>query len=160
MDLTNLQGQFMNFVTIIVGGALSVCSVYATIYINKALEIAKAKAEQIKDEKAKKIVDNTLEKTANLIKTNIVALENTAKQELIKSIADGKIDKSELNQLAMSVQQNVLTQLGDESLNILNNSLGDVSGYISSKIEETLADLKLDQTSSVSKTVITQKNNK
>ena len=155
--MNNLQEQVNNLLTIVIGGALSVVSIYATIYINKAIEVAKAKAEQIKDEKAKKIVDDTLDRTANLIKTNIVALENTTKVELIKDIQDGKIDYSELNTLATKVQENVINQLGQQSVDVLNQSLGDVNGYLASKIEETLADLKIDTTSSVSKTVIETK---
>ena len=155
--MNNLQEQVNNLLTIVIGGALSVVSIYATIYINKAIEVAKAKAEQIKDEKAKKIVDDTLDRTANLIKTNIVALENTTKVELIKDIQDGKIDYSELNTLATKVQENVINQLGQQSVDVLNQSLGDVNGYLASKIEETLADLKIDATSSVSKTVIETK---
>lgn len=155
--MNNLQEQVNNLLTIVIGGALSVASIYATIYINKAIEVAKAKAEQIKDEKAKKIVDDTIDRTASLIKTNIVALENTTKVELIKDIQDGKIDKSELSTLATKVQENVINQLGEQSVDILNQSLGDVNGYLASKIEETLADLKIDATSSVSKTVIETK---
>ena len=57
-------------------------------------------------------------------------------------IEDGKIEKDELKKLAQDVKENVLNQLGDDSLAILNDTLGDVNGYLEARIEEKLAEIK------------------
>ena len=57
-------------------------------------------------------------------------------------IEDGKIEKDELKKLAQDVKENVLNQLGDDSLAILNDTLGDVNGYLEVRIEEKLAEIK------------------
>ena len=48
-------------------------------------------------------------------------MENTLKKELAKGVEDGKIDKEELNKLAFAVKENVLNQLGEDTVMILNN---------------------------------------
>ena len=55
---------------------------------------------------------------------------------------NGKIEKDELKKLAQDVKKNVLNQLGEDSLAILNDTLGDVSGYLDVRIEEKLAEIK------------------
>ena len=149
-----LQTQLTNLAVTVLGGALSILSIYASIYVKKLVDLAKQKAEQIQDVQAKQIVDNTLDKTNELIKTGIEALENTTKKDIIADIQNGKVDKTALLQLKEDVQNDVLKQLGDNGINVLNGAISDVDKYISDKIEATLGQLKLDPNSSVQKTVI------
>lgn len=149
-----LQIQLTNLAITVLGGALSVLSIYASIYVKKAVDLAKAKAEQIQDAQAKQIVDNTLDKTNELIKTGIEALENTTKKDIIADIQNGKVDKTALLQLKEDVQNDVLKQLGDNGITVLNGAISDVDKYISDKIEATLGQLKLDPNSPVQKTVL------
>ena len=149
-----LQTQLTNLAVTVLGGALSILSIYASIYVKKLVDLAKQKAEQIQDAQAKQIVDNTLDKTNELIKTGIEALENTTKKDIIADIQNGKVDKTALLQLKEDVQNDVLKQLGDNGINVLNGAISDVDKYISDKIEATLGQLKLDPNSSVQKTVI------
>lgn len=153
MDI-NLQNQLTNLAITVLGGALSVLSIYASIYVKKAVDLAKAKAEQIQDAQAKQIVNDTLDKTNDLIKIGIEALENTTKKDIIADIQTGKVDKSALLQLKDDVQNDVLKQLGDGGISILNGTISDVDKYISDKIESTLATLKIDCSSPVSKTIL------
>ena len=69
-------------------------------------------------------------------------MENTVKKELLESVNDGKIDKSELKKLSEQVRDNVLKQLGDGAVSILNGGIGDLSGYLEVKIEEQLSQIK------------------
>lgn len=134
--------------TVIVGG-LTLLTVQAFAYL-------KSKTSLIKDEQIKNITNDTLDKVEKLINTNITAIDNVAKPILVQNIKDGKIDKSELNTLAETVKTQVLDQIGSDSLDILNNTLGNVDNYIANKIEEQLALLKADVNSPVTKTEITK----
>ena len=88
------------------------------------------------------MLNENLDRVDVLLRTNIIAMENTLKKELVKDIADGKIDKEEAKLLVNNVKKNVLNQLGNESLIVLNEGLNDLNGYIGARLEEILVEVK------------------
>ena len=139
---TLLQNTVIQLLGIIIGGLLAIASAYMTLFVAKATQRAKIETEKLNDERQKAIVDATLDKVDELLKTNIIALENTVKKDMLELIADGKIEKEELKKLAENVKINVINQLGEGSMAILNETLGDVNGYLEVRIEEKLAEIK------------------
>lgn len=137
-----LQETIIQLLGIIIGGALSVASAYCALFVARATKKIKIEIEKLDDEKQVEILKNTMDKVDILLTTNIIALEETVKKDILASIEDGSIEKSELKNLATNVRDNVLKQLGDNSLKILNESLGDVNGYLEAKIEEILKNIK------------------
>ena len=138
-----LQDTIIQLLGIVIGGILAIASAYATLFVAKATQKAKVEIEKLNDERQRKIMNATLNKVDELLRTNIIALENTAKKDMLALIDDGKIEKDELKKLAQDVKINVLNQLGDDSLAILNDTLGDVNGYLEVRIEEKLAEIKV-----------------
>ena len=139
---TLLENTVIQLLGIVIGGLLAIASAYMTLFVAKATQKAKVETEKLKDERQRKIINTTLNKVDELLRTNIIALENTVKKDMLVLIADGKIEKEELKKLAQNVKKNVLNQLGEDSLAILNDTLGDVSGYLDVRIEEKLAEIK------------------
>ena len=137
-----LKDTVIQLLGIIIGGCLAVASAYAGLLIARVTQKIKLEIEKLNDETQKKILDDTLDRVNNLLQTNIIAMENTVKKDMLDAIADGKIEKTELKTLADNVKNNVLKQLGNDSLAVLNDSLGDVNGYLEVKIEEILAQIK------------------
>ena len=137
-----LKDTVIQLLGIIIGGCLAVASAYGSLLVARATQKIKLEIEKLNDETQKKIFNDALDRVDSLLQTNIVAMENTVKKDMLASIADGKIEKAELKTLANNVKNNVLKQLGDDSLAVLNNSLGDVNGYLEVKIEEILAQIK------------------
>ena len=137
-----LENTVIQLLGIIIGGLLAIASAYATLFVAKATQKAKVEIEKLNDERQRKIVNATLDKVDELLRTNIVALENTTKKDMLALIEDGKIEKEELKKLAEDVKVNVLNQLGEGSIAILNETLGDVNGYLEVRIEEKLAEIK------------------
>ena len=137
-----LQGTVVQLLGIVMGGILAIASAYMTLFVAKATQKAKIETEKLNDERQRKIVNATLDKVDELLRTNIIALENTVKKDMLVLIADGKIEKDELKTLAKNVKENVLNQLGNDSLAVLNDALGDVNGYLEARIEEKLAEIK------------------
>ena len=137
-----LKDTVVQLLGIIIGGCLAIVTAYAGLLIARATQKIKLEIENLNDETQKKIFNDVLDRVNSLLQTNIVAMENTVKKDMLASIADGKIEKAELKTLANNVKNNVLKQLGDDSLEVLNNSLGDVNGYLEVKIEEILAQIK------------------
>lgn len=139
---TLLENTVIQLLGIIIGGLLAIASAYMTLFVAKATQRAKVETEKLNDERQKAIVDATLDRVDELLKTNIIALENTVKKDMLELIADGKIEKDELKKLAENVKINVINQLGEGSMAILNETLGDVNGYLEVRIEEKLAEIK------------------
>lgn len=137
-----LKDTVIQLLGIIIGGSLAVASAYAGLLVARATQKIKLEITKLDDETQKKILNDTLDRVDALLQTNIIAMENTVKKDMLAAIADGKIEKSELKTLADNVKNNVLKQLGNDSLAVLNNSLGDVNGYLEVKIEEILAQIK------------------
>ena len=137
-----LKDTVVQLLGVIIGGCLAIVTAYAGLLIARATQKIKLEIEKLNDETQKKIFNDALDRVDSLLQTNIVAMENTVKKDMLVSIADGKIEKAELKTLANNVKNNVLKQLGDDSLAVLNNSLGDVNGYLEVKIEEILAQIK------------------
>ena len=130
-----LKDTVVQLLGVIIGGCLAIATAYAGLLIARATQKIKLEIENLNDETQKKIFNDALDRVDSLLQTNIVAMENTVKKDMLASIADGKIEKAELKTLANNVKNNVLKQLGDDSL-------GDVNGYLEVKIEEILAQIK------------------
>ena len=110
-----LEKNLIELLDIVIGCALAIASAYGALFVAKATQRAKLEIAKLNDEQAKAILNDTLDKVDVLLKTNIVAMENTLKKEISEGIKDGKVKKDELNKLAVSVKENVLNQLGKGS---------------------------------------------
>ena len=137
-----LQEGLIDLLKIVIESVLAIASVYATMFVANVTKKAKVELQKVKDEKAKELLNENLDRVDVLLRTNIIAMENTLKKELVKDIADGKIDKEEAKLLVDNVKKNVLNQLGNESLIVLNEGLNDLNGYIGARLEEILVEVK------------------
>lgn len=137
-----LKDTVIQLLGIIIGGCLAVASAYGGLLVARATQKIKLEIERLNDETQKRILNDTLDRVNSLLQTNIIAMENTVKKDMLVAIEDGKVEKAELKTLADNVKNNVLKQLGNDSLAVLNDSLGDVNGYLEVKIEEILAQIK------------------
>ena len=150
----DIQDIINSIVQTIIGGALSIASVYISIYVAKAIEVSKIKASLIKNEEAKAIINSTIDRVDDLIATNIISVENTLKPQILEAIKDGKVDNSELEELSIVVKKNVLKQMSEDTCEVLNATLSDVHGYIENRIERILAELKDAKGNVVTHTII------
>ena len=130
-----LNETLVNTLSTILVGVVSIVFLQLFSYL-------RSKTSLIKDQQAKQIVDNTIEKVEKLINDNIIKVEHTSKPIMIQALQDGKIQKEELVKLRDEVKNEVLNQLEEESLDVLNDSLADFNKYIEVKIESPLAILK------------------
>jgi len=137
-----LQETALQLLSVILGGIIAIATAYVGLLVAKATQKAKLEILKLEDERTQTIFENAVDKTEKLIQTNIVAMENTVKKELLDSVKDGKVDRDELKKLAEKVRDNVLNQLTDGTLDILNSGIKDINSYIEVKIEEVLAEIK------------------
>ena len=142
-----LNETLVNILATIISGLIGMALLQLFTYLRN-------KTSLIQDEQAKQIVDTTIDKVEKLINANIIKTENVSKPIMIQALQDGKIEKAELVKLRDEVRENVLSQLSQDSLDVLNDSLVDVEKYIDTKIESQLAILKEQEGIPVNHTVI------
>ena len=148
----DLQNQLISLIQIIIGGLLSIATIYSIIFINKYTAIAKEKLQAVKDANARDKLDVAMDRLNSLLVTNIINAEATLKEELIKGIQDGNLTKEDFVSLKESVANKVINQLGQDSTELITNEVGDLKDYVNVKLEETLAELKEDPNSIVQHT--------
>ena len=142
-----LNETLVNILATIISGLIGMALLQLFTYLRN-------KTSLIQDEQAKQIVDTTIDKVEKLINANIIKTENVSKPIMIQALQDGKIEKTELVKLRDEVRENVLSQLSQDSIDVLNDSLVDVEKYIDTKIESQLAILKEQEGIPVNHTVI------
>ena len=142
-----LNETLVNLLATIISGLIGIALLQLFTYL-------RSKTSLIQDEQAKQIVDTTIDKVEKLINANIIKTENVSKPIMIQALQDGKIEKTELVKLRDEVRENVLSQLSQDSIDVLNDSLVDVEKYIDTKIESQLAILKEQEGIPVNHTVI------
>ena len=142
-----LNETLVNLLATIISGLIGIALLQLFTYL-------RSKTSLIQDEQAKQIVDTTIDKVEKLINANIIKTENVSKPIMIQALQDGKIEKAELVKLRDEVRENVLSQLTQDSLEVLNDSLVDIEKYIDTKIESQLAILKEQEGIPVNHTVI------
>ena len=151
MDILNteLQSQLIQLIQIIRGGCLSIASIYAVILINKYTNIAKEKLNSIQDKNAKEKLNVAMDRLNSLLVTNITNTENTLKKTLIEASKDNKLTKEDFDLLKNNVAENVISQLSNDTTDIISKEVGDINDFVNVKLEEVLANLKADPNSSV-----------
>ena len=142
-----LNETLVNILATIISGLIGIALLQLFTYL-------RSKTSLIQDEQAKQIVDTTIDKVEKLINANIIKTENVSKPIMVQALQDGKIEKTELVKLRDEVRENVLSQLSQDSIDVLNDSLVDVEKYIDTKIESQLAILKEQEGIPVNHTVI------
>ena len=158
MDNTNQQiiNEVIKIVEILftIGGALF------AIYKTNIKGYLNAKADGIKDESLKQLAKNTIDVIDKLVTTEVTNADIVLKPAIVQAISDGKVTKEELNTLKPIVIDKIKNQLTEDSQKALSSTITNLDAYLDSKVEEVLANLKIDPTSSVSKTVIPSKDEK
>lgn len=127
---------------------------FYAFYKGKGVEFVETKINTIQDTKTKDLVQCAFDRVDELLTDGITSAENTVKQDLIKQISEGKVSKDSLKQIGVDVVSNVISQLNDKTINALKEEISDVESYVNNRLETKLANLKLDTTSSVSKTTV------
>ena len=131
-------------VTVILG-VLSVISVTIVSYLNILKKKAVAYIQNIGDEKAKKSLEAATNKAYELVTNVVTALEQEEKQEILKSIEDGKVTRDELFKLKDIAIDKVIELLGEESVKVLDDAFGDATEYIANLVSTKVYDLQAAQ---------------
>lgn len=152
--MNELQNNLNGLLVTILNGVLMIMGIYATYYLNKLSKTAKQKVEKIQSEEDRKLFNEAIDGLDNLLKTNIISVENTIKPKLLEMIKDNKITKEELLTLSDTVKSETLNQISDNTIKQLNYGIKDVDKYIENRIEKLLAEMKDEDGNVVNRTIL------
>lgn len=127
--------------TTVITGGTGILVVLISKYLDKLKEKVIEGTKAIKDESTKNLIDNCIESLNNLITLNVKSAQVTLVKEITENAEDG-YSKDDLIAVKDVVQNNILTQLNEDSKAWIKLQIDDLDGYISNKIEVTLAELK------------------
>lgn len=128
-----LQSLLVALITIGVGFAIS--------YIKSKKKDLILKANQIKDEDKRNAALYAIDAIDNVLNTNIVAMNDTAKK-IKNADLTAENRKEELAKLAETVKNDVIAQLSESIKNESSTIINDLDGYIAKRLEKNLDDLK------------------
>ena len=147
MDTNAILSDLVNGLMV---GLLSLGVGYLTYYIALASKNIKAKTASIKDEETRNTIDKVLDVLTNLIDTNVESAQNTIVKELKSTTVDGKLDVDDAKNVLSIVKGKILAQLSDSGKQALSTIINDLEGYVESKIEVSLKELKAKSADTVS----------
>ena len=140
--MQNINQDLLNAITVILTAIItSVGAVVSKYYVEKRTAV-KQQTAQIQNDSDRSLANAVINDVDELIQTNVIAVENTMKDAILKGISEGKYDKESLKTLGAEVLTRVKAQLAESSMIKLQEIRKDVDGYISNRIEEILAKLK------------------
>ena len=158
MDIINMIGQ--DFIIKFNSLLISIIFAFIIAILGFAITYAKGKVDLIENKKVRESFKTSLDIVDTLLIKGIENAEKTLKPQILKSIEDGKVDKSELETLGEIVTKDVISKLKDDTKNVLQDNINNFEPFILDRMETLLEDLKDNPESFVQRTVIKTNNTK
>lgn len=137
-----IKNSLTSLGVVVVCGAISIATAYISSYMKKLTEKAKVETLKLENETQKELVDKAIDRTNQLVKTNVIKAQETLVKEIKDKAKDGIVDKRDLKDVAGTVKQDVLVQLSEELKQLVTTEIQDLEKYIEAQIEVSLATLK------------------
>ena len=140
----DIKANLFELLKIALLGVINIVGIYATIYLNKLKEKAISEINKnniIKENAQKDLIKNAINRLDDLITESVESAQLTTVKEIKESNTDNI--KEQLNKLKEEMIVNVVGQLSTKSKELINMEINDINSYVSTKIESTLGELKV-----------------
>jgi vacuolar-type H+-ATPase subunit H len=137
-----IQSSAIEVLTSVVLALIALGGAYATYYIKKATEKIRLEMTKIEDERQKTLLDRALKRMEEVAEKTVNKIEQTTAKNIRKAVKDGKVDRKELEDLAVDAYEEILKTLEPDYRKVIEESLGDARTYILNTIEEKVRDVK------------------
>lgn len=127
--------------TTVITGGIGVISTMVAVYFNNLKVKLQAETKKIENEETRKLINTALDRLNDLVVTNVQSANETLVKEIKEQSKDG-YDKSDLLAIKNVVKNNILTQLSQDSKDLLALEINDLNSYIDNKIEVVLSEIK------------------
>lgn len=140
--MTEIQQALQALLTTVGVAVLSALAVILVQGVNLAKEWACEKIAGIADENARKVVNDAIFRVSEIVSAVVTSIEQEEKQEILKAMEDGNVSRDELVALKDVAITRVKSQLLPETMELLEETFGDVTEYISDKVSQQVFALK------------------
>lgn len=140
--MAEIQQALQALLTTVGVAVLSALAVILVQGVNIAKEWALTKIKGIADDNARKLVNDAVIRVNEIVSAVVMSIEQEEKQEILKAMEDGNVTRDELVALKDVAINRVKTQLLPETMELLEESFGDVTEYISDKVSQQVFALK------------------
>ena len=114
---------------------LALAAGYAVRYLRRL-------ADRLEQQAQHELADAAIRRVGQLAEQVVLSLESTTAKRLREAVADGKLDRKELEALGPRAVDEVLRSLNAEAIQQLQGLVGDVRAYVRREVEARLEWLK------------------
>lgn len=126
----------------VVLAVITLAGAYAVYYIRLAGTKVKEQTSQIKDESARKVLENALADVLNLATLSVGAMEQTTARALRDAVKAGAANREELLALGKQVFDEVKAAIAPEAQRVITENLGSFDEYLRKCIEDAVLKVK------------------
>lgn len=134
-----LREVFAGTLTGLLGDLLLLALTLAAAYGVRYVRLLTARLEE---QSKNELANAAIRRVGHLAEQVILAIESTSARSLRQAVADGKVERAELEALGGQAVQEVLRSLDAETRVALEQIVGDVRSYIRREVEARLESLK------------------
>jgi hypothetical protein len=142
MSSEDLISAVIPFLATVATAAASFLCAGAAVLLNRGATYLKQKSDQIRDEAARKMVRDAIDRLDDVAGKVVAKIEQTTAGALRQAVKDQKVDRIELLNLGNQAYEEVMTTISPEVEKVLRESLGDLQNYIVSTIESKVLEIK------------------
>lgn len=123
-------------------GVIGLLGAYAVYYIQKAVAKVNEQTKQIKDEAARKLLNDALEDVETLVTVTVGSIEQTTAAALRAAVKDGTTNRDELLALGKKAFSSVKSNISIETQETITKNLGSFNVYLTNLIETKVLQIK------------------
>ena len=127
---------------------IELLTLVAIIYITRLINKVKVEANKIQNEDERKLLMDSLEDVRRTLVKNMVRVNETSKQAILKS-NNGNLTEEDKKKLLTEAIESTKIQISNDVLNMISRRYDDVNGYLEATLEHELRNMKLEEVGQV-----------
>ena len=127
---------------------IELLTLVAIIYITRLINKVKVEANKIQNEDERKLLMDSLEDVRRTLVKNMVRVNETSKQTILKS-NNGNLTEEDKKKLLTEAIESTKNQISNDALNMISRRYDDVNGYLEATLEHELRNMKLEEVGQV-----------
>ena len=127
---------------------IELLTLVAIIYITRLINKVKVEANKIQNEDERKLLMDSLEDVRRTLVKNMVRVNETSKQAILKS-NNGNLTEEDKKKLLTEAIESTKNQISNDALNMISRRYDDVNGYLEATLEHELRNMKLEEVGQV-----------
>lgn len=133
--MEEIVSSFWDFGITVAVGAVTLLSMQIIAFV-------RLKIKGVKNDSVFTLLDSAVSTAEYIVNLVVARLQQEVVSNLKAAAADGKLTKSEIEQITKSAFIDIKTMLSEDTIDVLESNFGNIELYIKSIIEKKVLDLK------------------